>query len=65
MTIPKEIVGLTNLHKILEGLTGRKVSKDEQRKLSVLSGDSCFVIDGFTVSLKEGTFCCYLISEIV
>lgn len=65
MTGQEEILGLTNLHARLAKLIGRKVTREEQRKLSVLSGGNCFTIDGFDVTLKEGTFCCYIISEII
>jgi hypothetical protein len=65
MTGQEEIVGLTNLYARLAKLIGRRVTRDEQRKLSVLSDDNCFTIDGVDVTLKEGTFCCYLISEII
>ena len=65
MNSQEEILGLTNLYARLAKLTGRKVTRDEQRKLSVLSGDNYFTIDGFDITLKKGTFCCYVITEII
>jgi hypothetical protein len=65
MNTLSEVVGLTNLYDKLAALMHRKVTRDEQRKLSVISGKDSFTIDGFDVTLKKGTFCCYIISEII
>jgi hypothetical protein len=63
MNAQEEILGLTNLYNRLASLIGRKITRDEQRKLSVIH-DDCLIFDNFSVSLKTGTFCSYLISKI-
>jgi hypothetical protein len=60
----EDVTGLMNLYERLACLIGRKVTRDEQRKLSVLKGDDCYIIDDFKVGMKAGSFCCYLIAKV-